>query len=113
MISALSFHGSFGRRRNRFASHAGEGDPRPCGGCSLRAIERQIGPTGKTVMAWRDAFADRGVKTLGVIAPGRGRRPVFGVEVIEAIVHDTFAHGAWRRVRVRDDSHAHCEPWCR
>jgi transposase len=59
-------------------------------GYSIRRIEREIGPTTKTVMEWRDLFVAHGVKGLGVIGEGRGRKPTIGVATIEAIVHDTL-----------------------
>ena len=60
------------------------------GGSSLRQVERELGPTSKTILAWRDIFVARGVEGLGVIGRGRGRKPVIGADVLEAIVHDTL-----------------------
>ena len=59
-------------------------------GMSIRQVSREHGPTTMTVMAWRDSFVERGVASLGVIRSGRGRKPVFGADVIAAIVHDTL-----------------------
>ncbi len=39
---------------------------------------------------WRDRFLETGVDGVGVIAPGRGRKPEIGQDVIEAIVDDTL-----------------------
>lgn len=59
-------------------------------GQSVRGVSREFGPTTTTVMEWRDSFIARGVEGLGVIAKGRGRKPVIGADVLEAIVHDTL-----------------------
>ncbi len=59
-------------------------------GVSIRRTAKDLGPTAVTVTAWRDAFMTKGLGGLGVIAPGRGRKPVIGGGVIEAIVDDTL-----------------------
>lgn len=42
------------------------------------------------VAAWRDRFLAAGVDGVGVIAPGRGRKPEIPAATIEAIVHGTL-----------------------
>jgi transposase len=53
-------------------------------------IARRCETTPDTVRRWRARFAESGVDGVGVIAPGRGRKPSIPPEVIEAIVHDTL-----------------------
>jgi transposase len=53
-------------------------------------IARQCGTTPDAVRRWRARFIETGVEGVGVIAPGRGRRPSVPDDVIEAIVHDTL-----------------------
>ena len=43
-----------------------------------------------TVAAWRDRFIEVGVAGVGVIAPGRGRKPEITAATVEAIVNDTM-----------------------
>lgn len=59
-------------------------------GASIRSTAREFGLTAVTVADWRDVFVTKGVNGLGVIAAGRGRKPVIEQEVIEAIVTDTL-----------------------
>ncbi len=59
-------------------------------GASIRSTAREIGSTAVTVADWRDVFVEKGVKGLGRIAAGRGRKPGIEHEVIEAIVTDTL-----------------------
>jgi transposase len=49
-----------------------------------------LGTYPNTVAAWRDRFVEAGVEGVGVIAPGRGRKPEIPPATIEAIVHDTL-----------------------
>jgi transposase len=53
-------------------------------------IARRCETTPDTVRRWRAKFAASGVDGVGVIAPGRGRKPSVSAEVVEAIVHDTL-----------------------
>jgi transposase len=53
-------------------------------------IARRCDTTPDTVRRWRAKFAASGVDGVGVIAPGRGRKPKVSAEVVEAIVHDTL-----------------------
>jgi transposase len=59
-------------------------------GVANEEIARRCSTTPDTVRRWRARFAEQGVAGVGVIAPGRGRKPEIPGEVIEAIVHDTL-----------------------
>ena len=59
-------------------------------GASVRATARSTGPHQDTVARWRDRFFELGVDGIGVIAPGRGRKPEISAATIEAIVDDTL-----------------------
>jgi transposase len=53
-------------------------------------IARRCATTPDTVRRWRARFAELGVDGVGVIAPGRGRKPSVPPAVVEAIVRDTL-----------------------
>lgn len=59
-------------------------------GRSVRSTAKELGTYPNTVAAWRDRFLAAGVDGVGVIAPGRGRKPEIPAATIEAIVHDTL-----------------------
>ena len=59
-------------------------------GASIRSTAKAIGSHQDTVARWRDRLAEQGVEGVGVIAPGRGRKPEIPAATIEAIVHDTL-----------------------
>jgi len=59
-------------------------------GRSVRATAKEFGTYPNTVAAWRDRFVEAGVAGVGVIAPGRGRKPEIPPATVEAIVHDTL-----------------------
>ena len=59
-------------------------------GASVRSTAARLGTYPNTVTRWRDRFASSGVAGIGVIAPGRGRKPEIGPATIEAIVADTL-----------------------
>lgn len=59
-------------------------------GGSVRSTAALLGTYPNTVTRWRDRFVERGVEGLGVIDPGRGRKPVIPTETIDAIVSDTL-----------------------
>ena len=59
-------------------------------GASIRSTAREFAVTAVTVTDWRNLFLAKGIAGLGVIAPGRGRKPLISQEVIEAIVTDTL-----------------------
>jgi transposase len=59
-------------------------------GRSVRSTAAAFGTYPNTVAAWRDRFVESGVAGVGVIAPGRGRKPEIPAATVEAIVHDTL-----------------------
>jgi transposase len=59
-------------------------------GASVRSTAKAMGSHQDTVSRWRDRFLEAGVDGIGVIAPGRGRKPEIPAETVEAIVHDTL-----------------------
>jgi transposase len=59
-------------------------------GRSDSAVAQELEINRKTVMLWRGRFAREGIDSLWEVAPGRGRKPTFGPEKIEAIVHATL-----------------------
>jgi transposase len=59
-------------------------------GVANNEIARRCDTTADTVRRWRAKFEGGGVEAVGRIAPGRGRKPELGEEVVEAIVHDTL-----------------------
>lgn len=59
-------------------------------GASVRSTAKALGSHPDTVSRWRDRLCRDGVEGVGVIAPGRGRKPEIGQDVIEAIVDDTL-----------------------
>ncbi len=59
-------------------------------GASVRSTAKEFRTYPNTVAAWRDRFLEAGVAGVGVIAPGRGRKPVIATATIEAIVNDTL-----------------------
>jgi transposase len=44
----------------------------------------------KTVRLWRDRFTRQGLQGLWEIAPGRGRKPIYGPERIKAVIDTTL-----------------------
>ena len=60
------------------------------GGEANTRIAEQVGVTVVTVRAWRARFAQAGLADLGVMRPGRGRKPSISAEKVEAIVHATL-----------------------
>lgn len=59
-------------------------------GASVRSTAAALGSYPNTVSRWRDRYLADGVASVGVIAPGRGRKPEIDAETIEAIVSDTL-----------------------
>jgi transposase len=59
-------------------------------GAGVRELAREYAISSNTVLAWRDLFVAGGVDALGVIGPGRGRKPSVTNDTIAAIVHDTL-----------------------
>jgi transposase len=54
------------------------------------AIGSQIGVSPTTVRNWRERFACEGLKGLGGVRAGRGRKPSIGPEKVAEIVHATL-----------------------
>ena len=54
------------------------------------AIAQQLQVSRPTVSLWRARFAQSGPASLWEIAPGRGRKPIYGAEKIQAIVDATL-----------------------
>jgi transposase len=59
-------------------------------GVANEEIARRCTTTPDTVRRWRARYAESGVEGVGVVAPGRGRKPSVPGQVVEAIVHDTL-----------------------
>ena len=59
-------------------------------GQSDSAIVRDLGVNRNTVILWRARYQRDGLDGLWEIAPGRGRKPIYGSEKIEAIVDATL-----------------------
>ncbi len=58
-------------------------------GVANTAIAARVGVSPTSVAAWRGRFVEEGLKDLGVVRAGRGRKPSLPVEKIEAIVEAT------------------------
>src|SRR5438128_10572016 len=69
--------------RGRIVLAAGEGQ-------SDSAIAERFEVNRKTVSLWRRRFAQQGAGSLWEIAPGRGRKPVYGADQIKALVDATL-----------------------
>ena len=54
------------------------------------AIGARVGVSPTTVKAWRERFGDEGLKGLGAVRPGRGRKPRISQEKVAEIVHATL-----------------------
>jgi transposase len=59
-------------------------------GQSDSGVARDLEINRKTVMLWRARFAEQGIDSLWEVAPGRGRKPIFGPEKVKAIVDATL-----------------------
>jgi transposase len=53
-------------------------------------IAEQVGVSVVTVRAWRARFAQAGLADLGVMRPGRGRKPSISAEKVAEIVNATL-----------------------
>src|SRR5271166_887759 len=69
--------------RCRIVLAAAEGQPDP-------RIAADLQVSRPTVILWRTRFAEHGLETLWQIAPGRGRKPTYGPEKIQAVVAATL-----------------------
>src|SRR5580693_5962303 len=58
-------------------------------GESDSAIARRLSVNRSTVILWRKRFVELGLDGLWDIAPGRGRKPVYEIDKIAAIVDAT------------------------
>src|SRR5438309_5066489 len=59
-------------------------------GVANTAIAARVGVSPTSVAAWRGRFREEGLKDLGVVRAGRGRKASIPVEKIEAIVEATL-----------------------
>src|SRR5215203_7390223 len=59
-------------------------------GTANAEIARRCDTTTDTVRRWRARFAGQGVAGVGVIAPGRGRKPTVRAELAAAVVEATL-----------------------
>lgn len=69
--------------RSRIVLAAADGQPDT-------AIADHLAVNRKTVTLWRARFAAEGLESLWEIAPGRGRKPVYGPAKIQAIIDATL-----------------------
>lgn len=58
-------------------------------GLANTAIAERLGVSRSTVLGWRARFADDGMKWVGKVRPGRGRKPTIPAEKIDEIVRAT------------------------
>ena len=59
-------------------------------GLSDNAIAQNVQVSRQTVTLWRARFAQDGPQCLWEVAPGRGRKPIYGPEKIQSIVEATL-----------------------
>jgi transposase len=59
-------------------------------GVANTQIAATVGVSPTSVQNWRERFAVDGLRGLGVVRPGRGRKPSIPAEKVEAIVHATL-----------------------
>lgn len=59
-------------------------------GESESAVASQLGINRKTVRLWRDRFSNDGLNSLWEIAPGRGRKPIYGPDRIKSVIDATL-----------------------
>lgn len=69
------------RCRIALAAASGESD---------NAIAAKLAVNRHTVRLWRKRVAEEGLKSLWQIAPGRGRKPTYGPEKIQAVIDTTL-----------------------
>src|SRR5436309_8834849 len=60
-------------------------------GVANTVIAERLGVSRSTVLGWRARFAEDGVKGVGTVRPGRGRKPTISAEKIDEIVRATQA----------------------
>src|ERR1051326_7411768 len=59
-------------------------------GLSVDDMAARLETNRKTVMLWRTRFEKEGLEALWEVAPGRGRKPTYGAEKIQAIIDATL-----------------------
>ncbi len=59
-------------------------------GIANERTAKALGVSRSTVLSWRHQFAEDGVKGVGKVRKGRGRRPTIPQEKVDQIVHDTL-----------------------
>ena len=59
-------------------------------GQSDTLIAQELETNRKTVVLWRDRFAEKGVSGLWEVAPGRGRKATYGPEKIKGVLDATL-----------------------
>ena len=59
-------------------------------GQSENSLAQQLKTNRNTVRLWRARFTQQGAKSLWEIAAGRGRKPTYGPEKIQAIIDTTL-----------------------
>ncbi len=59
-------------------------------GTANTSIAASVGVSAATVKTWRERFEQEGLKDLGVVRPGRGRKPQISDEKVAEIVHATL-----------------------
>jgi transposase len=61
-----------------------------CDGFANTRIASEVGVAPMTVKAWRDRFAQDGLKDFSAVRPGRGRRPSIPQQTVQEIVRLTL-----------------------
>ena len=59
-------------------------------GRSDLAVASTLQVNRHTVKLWRKRFAEQGLKSVWEIAPGRGRKPIYGADQVKAVVDATL-----------------------
>ncbi len=57
-------------------------------------IAERLSVNRKTVILWRSRFSEQRLEGLWEIAPGRGRKPIYDIDKIAAVVEATLS--SWR-----------------
>ena len=71
-------------------------------GQSDNSIAGRLAVNRKTVTLWRNRFMQEGLDSLWEVAPGRGRKPIYGSEEIQSIIDATL------RTKPRGMTHWSC-----
>jgi transposase len=80
-VSQTAAHREVQRARALLMARAGEANT---------MIAAELGVSPATVTAWRERFATEGLKGLGGVRPGRGRKPSIPDEKVAEVVHATL-----------------------